>query len=328
VHSDGKITPCCYTGATDIEQLKEKFTTGEQPAECQYCWQCESAGVHSPREDFSRTLGTSVKMLSINLGNYCNAECIMCNGYTSSSRNTWAKIYNPGEFKLDTIQVANTDIDFSLYPDLEMITLIGGEPALHPSTGKILDKLIELGIAPNITISLNTNASRFDDKLIAQLKQFKDIFVTLSIDGAGEYFEYQRRPLKWTTVQPIALQWMQISKNIVINYVVTAISIWGFNEFVRWVEQLPQEIKDKQPQIILTPVSSEISWLGLSVLNNEQRHTWVEQAVNHPKKQDILTMLASAPYTPCPDFARQIALEDATAKKKFKEIFADWKLDE
>ena len=121
---------------------------------------------------------------------------------------------------------------------------------------------------------------------------------------------------------------MQISKNIVVNYVVTAISVWGFNEFVNWIDQLPQEIKDKQPQIIMTPVSADITWLRLAVLNNEQRHQWTDCATDHLCKQDILTMLASEPYRPYSGFAKQIALEDKTAKKKFKEIFPNWNLDE
>jgi sulfatase maturation enzyme AslB (radical SAM superfamily) len=330
--SNGSITPCCYTQEQNIDQLKNLFLSGTRPPQCQYCWYHEDNNMHSPRQDFinfsNEQLSDSVKMISLNLGNYCNAECIICNGQTSSKRNTWARKNSKNEFFASTISISNLEIDFEQYPDLMMVTLIGGEPMLHPNTKSVLIKMIELGLAKNVTISFNTNASIFDQEIVSLLKQFKSILITLSIDGAGKYFEYQRRPLEWNTVSRISLQWMEISESIIINYVVSAISIWGFSEFVSWYDQLPKNILEKDPHIIFVHVNSK-PHLTLSVLTEEQRLQWISDTADHRFKQYIVDIFSTVKFNNrlLELLAKHVALEDQTAKVKFSDIFPDWKLN-
>ncbi len=346
VHSSGRITPCCYiqSGNNQVDtlaNLKQAFLEDEQSPRCKYCWLNESNQLPSPRLDFLKagqhkfdyTLlslpTTTVELLSLNLGNYCNAECISCNGATSSKRNTWAKKYNKKEFVSLTISTTNTQIDLMQYPNLQILTLIGGEPTIHPSTKPLLNQLITNGRAKNIIISINTNASIFDDELKDLLLQFKEIIVTLSIDGAGKYFEYQRRPLKWNEIQQIAKQWMNISNSIVINYVVSVISIWGFNEFVEWFNNLPTILLDKQPQVMFTHINSK-QYLTLNVLTDLQKINWNNWAIDHKFKQQIINIINSTTYdqTLIPILAKQIKLEDITSKIKFAELFPDWELND
>lgn len=332
IHSTGQIASCCYTVPfnIDIEKLKESFSAGVKAPQCSYCWDAEKNNMHSPRLDFSNLTGDTVTHLAINLGNYCNAECIMCNGNTSSSRNSWARIHNLREYNPNAItEVPVKNFNLTEYPDLTTLSLIGGEPAIHPSTIKILDYLIENDKAADIDIHLNTNSSKLSDPLIDQLRCFKSISVTLSIDGTGKYFEYQRRPLKWNQVKTIAEQWMHISENIVINYVVTAVSIWAFNDFISWFLALPASIHSKQPQIIMAHVRHfPHTHLTLNILTDEQKRQWMLLAVDHPTKQDIINILNSATYSveQRTIFKEKIKLEDITSKIKFAEIFPDWDL--
>ena len=332
INPTGRVTPCCYIVPTNIEKLKESFDNGIKSPACGYCWLAEKNNVHSPRLDYNNLLGNTVTHLTINLGNYCNAECIMCNGNTSSSRNSWARLHSPKEFKINVIPEANIDnFDFLEYPDLTTLTLLGGEPAIHPSTIKILNQLIEQDLAKNVNISLNTNASKLDDRLIDRLRCFKSISVTLSIDGTGKYFEYQRRPLKWDQVKVIAEQWLEISESIVINYVVTAISVWSFNDFISWFVELPDSIHNKQPQISMNQVwVMNHAYLTLAVLTDDQKQQWLVEAIDHPAKQDIINILNSVTYNAaqCTIFKEKMKLEDITAKLKFAEIFPDWPLND
>jgi MoaA/NifB/PqqE/SkfB family radical SAM enzyme len=332
VYPDGRITACCYTPPVSIDSLKEQFNDGKKPAACGHCWAAEKKKLRSPRNEFNDIMGETVSQLTIGLGNYCNAECIICNGDASSGRNTWAQKYSPSKFKINVIASAHLDtINFLDYPELTSLTLIGGEPAIHPSTNKILDQLIELGLAKNLTISLNTNASRLDDALLSKLREFKSISVILSIDGTGDYFEYQRRPLKWKKIKEIAEQWMAISENIVINYVVTAISIWSFNDFIGWIDSLSDDVKRKQPILSFTHVwSMTAAYLTLHVLTDEQKKQWINNATDHPAKQDIINILTSTNYNPSlsTEFIKNMKLEDITSKLKFAEIFPDWPLNE
>jgi sulfatase maturation enzyme AslB (radical SAM superfamily) len=330
LHSDGTSTPCCYTKEQNIDLLKAEFLAGMKPKQCSYCWYREDNNLHSPRHDiinFANGADT-IKLLSINLGNYCNAECITCNGNSSSKRNMWAKKHSPVEFIKQTISASEEQLDFSQYPNLSTIILIGGEPMLHPNTKPLLKKIIELGIAKDITISFNTNASLFDSEIIDLLTQFKSIAVTLSIDGAGVYFNYQRRPLLWNSVKDISLQWMNISESIVINYVVSAVSVWGFNDFVSWFSSLPESIQDKNPEVTFTHVTDKL-YLTLNVLTEEQKAEWVASASEHRFKQSVIDILSSAEFSPMlvGRLREQIKLEDINATIKFAEIFPNWKLN-
>jgi sulfatase maturation enzyme AslB (radical SAM superfamily) len=329
VHSNGTITPCCYTQEQDIEKLKHDFLSGNRPSQCEYCWIQEDNNLHSPRQDFinfaKESPLDSVELLSLDLGNYCNAECIICNGNTSSKRNTWARKHSINEFIPLTISINEVQLDFSLYSKLKMVMLIGGEPMLHPKTKILLKSMIESGLAKNITISFNTNASIFDQEIVSMLKQFKSILVTLSIDGAGAYFEYQRRPLLWNTVKDISLQWMEISESIIINYVVSAVSIWGYNEFVDWFDQLPEEIAKKEPQVIFVHVNDK-QYLTLNVLTDQQKNQWIENAAEHKFKQSIVDILATTKFNPnlVTELFSQIELEDISSINKFSNLFPDW----
>lgn len=330
VHSDGTITPCCYTYEQDIEKLKRDFLNIDRPTQCQYCWRHEDNNLPSPRQDFINfskdSAMDSIELLSLNLGNYCNAECIICNGNTSSKRNTWARKNSVNEFIPLTISVNEAQIDFDLYPKLKMVTLIGGEPMIHPKTKTLLKDMINSGLAKNIIISFNTNASIFDQEIVSLLGEFKSILVTLSIDGAGKYFEYQRRPLSWDTVKEISLKWMDISESIIINYVVSAVSIWGYNEFIEWYNQLPIEIVKKDPQVIFVHVNDK-QYLTLNVLTDEQKNQWIEHAVEHKFKQSIVDILASTKFNSnlVKELFSQIELEDISATTQFADLFPNWK---
>jgi MoaA/NifB/PqqE/SkfB family radical SAM enzyme len=340
----GEMSPCCFTTnietEADIAGLKQSFIDGEQAPACKYCWHNEQHAMPSPRLDFNAAAGgklsfdddvystAEVNQLSINIGNYCNAECIICNGMSSSKRNNWLKHHNSKFHKIHTIQRANDNIDDLPYLNIKTLTLLGGEPTIHPSTYKILDYYINKGISKNISISLNTNASKLDPSLLDKLKLFDILSITLSIDGTGSYFEYQRRPIKWKIAKQVAEQWMTAADNIVINYVVTAVSIWGFNEFLTWFSTLPQYVLDKKPTVILTPVGNN-PCLSLAVLNDEQRTNWIDQATDHPLKQQIINIINSTVYDKSllPQLADKVKLEDTTSKIKFADIFPNWDLN-
>jgi sulfatase maturation enzyme AslB (radical SAM superfamily) len=252
----------------------------------------------------------------------------MCSEEFSTARETWQKIYNKKSYNIQSAPISDSYFNLSDYKNLKTLTLMGGEPAIHPTTHKILDNFISAGNSKNISISLNTNSSKLDQVLIDKLKLFNVLSVTLSIDSVGKYFEYQRRPLKWNQVKNVANKWMEICNNIVINYVVTAISIWGFNDFIEWFTSFPQSIQNKNPRVIFVHVFT-VEYLGLSVLNEDQRMQWIRTAVDHPFKNEIIKIIESTKYDPTliPILKDNITLEDTTSEIKFAEIFPDWELN-
>ena len=184
IHVNGDISPCCFSklkNEQEIADLKKSFINNEKDSRCDFCWKNEEQGLHSPRFDFIKSAGfklefnkdinsiDDIDQIQLVLGNYCNAECIICDGVNSSRRNTWTKQHNKIKWMQNAIQIANDNVDFSKYPNINTLSLIGGEPAIHPTTYTILDKFISNDTAKNISIRLSSNASRLYQKLNAIL---------------------------------------------------------------------------------------------------------------------------------------------------------------
>lgn len=342
IHANGDVSPCCYTTSTiknemDISTLKASFNKGIQDSRCRHCWNQEEYSLHSPRLDYINASGDKIEysdninsvidvdQITLLLGNYCNAECIICNGNTSSSRNSWEQKYQK-KYNINAIHSTKHATKLLNYPTLATISLMGGEPTIHPLTHEILDQFIDAGTAKNMSISLTTNASRLDQKLIDKLKLFNIISVSLSIDGGGKYFEYQRRPLKWEIVKQVAAGWIAICDNVNINYVVTAISIWGFNDFIEWYNTIQHQIS----KVIFTHVEYGKEHLNLNILTDKQKTNWVDSAINHPFRDEIIKIINYSNYVPelLPIFRKAINLEDTTSLLKFADIFPNWDLNE
>jgi len=331
----GKVTPCCfinYRYQDSLDTVKADFLQNIQPMACSTCFKLEKNNLHSARHDFldfaskSKNFdismpNESIETIDIQLGTTCNAQCIMCK-YASSSRNMWAKKYNNFFYVENLPEHARQEVDLSKYPNLRMLKLIGGEPTYSPMTKKILCQLIESGRSNEITIGINTNASILEDELIDMMQQFKQILVTLSIDGSGKWFEYQRRPLQWNQVSDISKKWITISRYIVINYVVSCVSVWGFNEFIEWIKELPE---DKDIRFIFSPVRN-IPYLSLDTLTQSQKTHWEQHAVDHPLRKEIETMIATSNTDNIlsQKFLEAMKLEDSASKLTFHQVFPNW----
>jgi MoaA/NifB/PqqE/SkfB family radical SAM enzyme len=331
----GKVTPCCfinYRYQDSLDTVKADFLQNIQPMACSTCFKLEKNNLHSARHDFldfaskSKNFdismpNESIETIDIQLGTTCNAQCIMCKN-ASSSRNTWAKKYNKFFYVENMQEHFQHEVDFSKYPNLRILKLIGGEPTHSPLTKKILRQLIDLGKAREIIIGLNTNASILDDELIDMLQQFKQIMVTLSIDGVGKYFEYQRRPLAWKKVSNIAKKWIDISEFTIINYVVTCVSIWGFNDFIEWTKNLP---KNKDIRFIFSLVA-DVPYLSLNALTDDQKTHWMSKIIDHPLRKEIETMLLSSKANKglSERFLEAMKLEDSASKLTFDQVFPNW----
>jgi MoaA/NifB/PqqE/SkfB family radical SAM enzyme len=84
---------------------------------------------------------------------------------------------------------------------LEYIIFQGGEPFLVKEFDRILDLLIERGVAANVTFEIVSNLTTLKDSTIAKLAQLKKVLLEVSIDGIADVLEYIRYPAKWPEIQ-------------------------------------------------------------------------------------------------------------------------------
>lgn len=76
----------------------------------------------------------------------------------------------------------------------------GGEPLLIDGVLRIIDDVIQRGIAGDVILKFNTNATKVSDEFLTKARLFKRVEISLSIDGYGACHEYMRYPSRWKAV--------------------------------------------------------------------------------------------------------------------------------
>ena len=260
--------------------------------------------------------------------NYCNYECIMCNSGASSRRATFeSKIYN-----IKLVHESSNPVESDFYSILDALTVLqltGGETILQPQVHKLIDYLIERDLAKNITVTMLTNLSSFPKQLQDKFKQFKNVYYTLSIDGTGKVLEYQRRGANWKDVEENAIT---INKNFgsVVNYVLTAVNVFNFIEFVAWLHKQRLDlviisIENSTNYLTVASVPDELKLILLEKLRQEKSiytdHWCIELF------DTLISILTQIKFN-SGDLARfieRIKIEDRASVHPLADIVPEWK---
>ena len=223
-------------------EIRNDLENGIKHANCKKCWDEEAAGLPSKRildndraveywgQAYLDDKTVEPAIVELNLGTLCNLKCRIC-GPWSSSR--WVEEHfamtqgnNPNpDAKQDYMLMVKDwqgnyeddspaweHIEKSL-PHLKQIDIYGGEPFLVEKQWKILQRSIELGYSKDQILHFNTNATQFNPSHIELLKHFKKVLISLSIDGIGKRFEYQRHPAKWSLVENNIRKFLSLQNN-------------------------------------------------------------------------------------------------------------------
>jgi MoaA/NifB/PqqE/SkfB family radical SAM enzyme/SAM-dependent methyltransferase len=217
----------------ELVRVRAEMARGESPTACEACHVQERAGITSLRMTLNDVVPTMIgaewslaqamaesartghrlasgpKWYQLQLGNTCNLACRSCSP-TSSSRvaadrvhRAWsARDYYHGQplpvrrpapaWYRDPAKLAE------LLGDGEIVlALLGGEPFLIEEVWALLRLLVERGWSRRITLTLLTNGTRPRPELERLIAEFKHVYVSVSIDGAGALFEYLRHGARW-----------------------------------------------------------------------------------------------------------------------------------
>jgi sulfatase maturation enzyme AslB (radical SAM superfamily) len=232
----------------EMSSLRTKMLQGETISACDQCFRMEEHGKISGREkqllkvgiktnNFEKTFRSSTfynefktsseqqgdtelwpQDWQIDLGNYCNSNCVFC-GPDSSSRLA-------AEFKklglIDKMPPRNwTDNESAVDRFVETLAqskrlaylhFLGGETVITPAFKKILSKLVDKGLNKIISIGFTTNLTVWDDEVVTLLKQYKEVNLGMSIECLHKINDYLRWPSKIDDVFKIMERWIAIGK--------------------------------------------------------------------------------------------------------------------
>jgi radical SAM protein with 4Fe4S-binding SPASM domain len=208
-----------------IKQVRKDLLNGVQNTGCRSCWDMEKSGSISTRQQCTQTFPyvdekfvkenisedysfpeKYIRSVEIRFDNICNLMCRHCSPDFSS---VWEqavkrdsalldKMVEYGTYRKDVKHVSLTqemvdEIANELAPNLEEIMIAGGEPLYHSKHYKFLEDMQPY--AKNIRLSYNTNLNilEYKGKSVLDLwKNFKKIWLRVSIDGDPSCYEYVR----------------------------------------------------------------------------------------------------------------------------------------
>jgi MoaA/NifB/PqqE/SkfB family radical SAM enzyme len=209
-----------------MQDLRKDLLEGKKPKTCNYCWVNEKGnnknknsslryvGNHKFKDvyyilDYKKEDVNNIRSLDLKLGNTCNLSCRICNPVPSSkiaSMDLTVGRLTLKDFKKISraTKWATTDEFWHQFlpiaQNLTSIDIVGGEPFLVKPHYNFVAKLIELGLAKNITMNYESNGTIYADEYIEQWKHFKAVKVGFSVDDMNERFEYQRNGAIWESV--------------------------------------------------------------------------------------------------------------------------------
>jgi radical SAM protein with 4Fe4S-binding SPASM domain len=209
----------------EYKQIRKKMLSDESVENCRQCYQRDSADGMSLRTSSNSKWGhfferdvlpttddvtiTDFKMVyfDIRFSNICNFKCRGCSPELSSSwLSDHEKLYDYKSDKNKLISIMPNENIWSellkLVPTIEEAYFAGGEPLIMDEHYLMLEEFIKAG-RTDIRLSYNSNMSnlKFRDKLIVDYwKNFKNVYVGVSIDDFGPRGEYFRHGMSWDKV--------------------------------------------------------------------------------------------------------------------------------
>lgn len=260
------------------QRVRSQMLAGEEPAECQLCWDEERAGLPSKRLhmlkhypiDNIQYLQSSVidadifplEYIDLRFGNLCNMKCRSCGPWDSSlwyddfvelTDSDNFNFYSTNNYQLK--QINNTwtlkNDDFTWYqdekfwdmmkhivPNVNRLYLTGGEPLINKAQWRLLNSCIEMGVSKKIILEYNSNMTVIPENAFDIWSQFKEVHIGCSIDAVGDVAHYMRYPAKWEEVEENILKLGNAKCSNLLAKFAPTISVFNILELLRLTDWL------------------------------------------------------------------------------------------
>jgi len=208
-------------GADPFAEIKEQQLNEQWPEACWRCKKEEDHGGASERingfmgyiEDRLRSFVEKQTLpefeLRVKFSNFCNLACRSCSETESS---TWARVTSTPVSEKYEMDISSSPEHWQLItttileklPEVEhfYVHFIGGESLVQPGMKKLLNWMIDQGIASRVHLRVTTALTvRPGFDLMSKMSQFRDVDINLSIDSVGDNYQYLRWPAKFAKIE-------------------------------------------------------------------------------------------------------------------------------
>ena len=254
-----------------IRKVRLDLVNGIKNERCNICWRHEAGNVTSLRNIFEQHetpknfdlssimnetgyVKSKVKWVELKLNNICNFSCRMCSPKDSTN---WFKdwkhvskfynvqgnqeIENLGLTKKAYLGVEKNFVEKLNLSEIEHISFAGGEPLFDKMHYEVLEKCLDR--ADKIKLSYATNLSMLtlgNHNVLEFWKKFKEIEISVSLDGPKEKNDYIRNGSDWKSIEENIKKLQLVTDNILIIGKVTLqnTNIYYLPETLEWFNEM------------------------------------------------------------------------------------------
>lgn len=225
------------------------------PSSCSRCVQKEDVGLGSMRIGMNDNWFDSIEDMveetkpdgsidelrllywDFRFSNYCNLACRTCSPLFSTAwTNDFIKVFGSktehlGLINLDKNKLFWENIEETIHSAKE-IHFAGGEPLIMPEHWRLIEMLEARGLY-DIKLKYSTNATMLENKgrnIIDIWKKFKNVHLSLSIDGVGDSFELVRHNGKWEQTKQNLLKINEAGIDFWIHPTISTLNIFRITE--------------------------------------------------------------------------------------------------
>ena len=285
---------------SQIRNNRHDMMAGIKIPDCSHCWKEEDAGGISQRITYTKDwltkkpeLGNIIQESANNeyrvsytpiyydfrFGNLCNLKCRSCGSLNSTQINKEYTIlkqkyplFNEAGPQYDTLNEWYRTDTFkeNIYTDLnkiEKLYITGGEPTLIDENYELLNSLVNIDRAKDVSIMFNTNMTNIRDDFYTLISKFKHAEIAISIEGYGEIQEYLRYPSKWDHIDKNVRRIANLPQNISIFAVpvVQSVNLEYITDLFAYFDQINKECGYYRIKIL--PIMLDFpKYLKLSIL--------------------------------------------------------------
>jgi MoaA/NifB/PqqE/SkfB family radical SAM enzyme len=321
--------------------IAASLDNGIQHKSCQVCWDLESVGNLSSRQQFNKAFGdleplpNQPRVLIIKPGNTCNFACRMCNSATSSSWYQDGYNFEPTNLsfneytrQFETIRNSFNKDHHEFWNQLKVwiknlayIDIYGGEPFLAPAMFDLLEYGVQLGYSKDVELQLHTNASIFNLNYLEILKQYKKVNFYVSIDShVPSQLEYIRHKANFNQVVENTIKFKEVLSQASNVHVGITNTITSLN--VLYVDQTTQWLTDnfKLPVVINIVQTPEYDIRHLPVPIKQ----YLIKNVKTTDVNNVLQQTIPGCDIEWPKFCRATDRLDQLRNQSFAKTFSDW----
>lgn len=298
INEDGTVVPCCaftgnigikytndfkldeYLNTVALKDLQDQLSQDQWPTGCITCREQEAIKNPSLRQRSTIEINNGL-ILDVVIGKECNSDCVMCYSGQSSKIASRLRHHVPTFDIPDKDQywstVSNIDGNWvnnfnfweqlsNLFPRVERIKFLGGEPLLNKKFWNWLESENVLHVKKDKKFELVTNASIINDEKMHLFTGWKNASIALSIDAIGNEYEWIRHGLSWDLIKANSKKFQELSDVYVsVHSTINLYNIAVIADLLKWVA-------DNDLLVTMTLVHSpsllSIKYAPIDILNN------------------------------------------------------------